>query len=260
MPIGAKTGEKRKMLGILKKLTCGIFSQNNIGIHAPVMDGALKPNKDLDDLKKILDIPGVRNLCWNNGLWMSQGPKLINLMGAEQKQIRAFSSDISALATDGEKRWAVGLAEGKVLLFNDITSEPDIILDLNCPTALCFGDGGKLFIANGSKTNSVHNWQRDLLTGGKTGSVLVYDDRGIEKITENLKWPSGICPLSNGELLVSEAWEHRVFHLKMDGSKDNMLIELPAYPGRIYSDGSGNFWLTFFAPRNQLVEFHPARR
>jgi hypothetical protein len=61
----------------------------------------------------------------------------------------------------------------------------------------------------------------------------------------------------DGRLFVSEAWRHHV--LRIDATKASRpalaLTDPPAYPGRIAPAAKGGYWLTFFAVRNQLVEF-----
>jgi len=76
-----------------------------------------------------------------------------------------------------------------------------------------------------------------------------------EKIADGLGYPAGVVGGGSEELVVAEAWLNRLVGVDKRGGRRVLLDNLPAYPGRLSSASRGGYWLTLFAPRNQLVEF-----
>jgi hypothetical protein len=114
-----------------------------------------------------------------------------------------------------------------------------------------------LVIANGSTEVRTADWKRDLMARGRSGSVWRIDlaSGRAERIAAGLAFPSGLA-IAGTDVLVSEAWRHRVLALAgPDASPRALLEDLPAYPGRMAPATGGGFWLSLFAPRNALVEF-----
>jgi hypothetical protein len=105
------------------------------------------------------------------------------------------------------------------------------------------------------------DWKRDLMNRRSSGSIwrIALDGKGRDAvpIARNLAFPYGLAVGSNGTLLASESWRHRVLALDPNVAKapQALLTDLPAYPARIVPASAGGYWLAMFAPRNQLVEF-----
>lgn len=247
------------MIAALRNRIDHFFGRGEASITVPVMDGALKPNEALDAMEPAFELAGVDNLTAGPGgaLWASQGSDLLRLDGGTPVTQARFSSPISALAVSDAGRLAVGLTGGRVLLLSDPKGKPEAEVAASCPTALLFLAEDKLAIANGSDRNPADKWQRDLMSGGRSGSLILWTPAETRTIAGGLAWPAGLALDREHQLVVSEAWAHRLLRVDPEWGKiDNVPLDrLPAYPGRIVGAVDGGFWLACFAPRNQLVEF-----
>src|SRR6185437_8763876 len=96
---------------------------------------------------------------------------------------------------------------------------------------------------------------------GASGSVWSIDLRRPNAepalLAGGLAFPNGLALAADKRIYVSEAWLHRVVALNHQNAEapSILLHDLPAYPGRIAPAPDGGFWLSLFAPRNQLIEF-----
>jgi len=250
------------MMAALRQKIDRFFGRGDASVFVPVMDGALKPNETLDMLEPVFKVEGVDNLISSSGrLMASGGSTLLHLDDSGGPcPIQQFSDPISALAADSSGRIAVGLASGRVAVIEPDQPQPVAEISIPCPTALLF-DEGDLWIASGSQTNGPEEWQRDLMTLGRSGAIHRWDTRAdtTAEIARGLAWPYGLARMADGSILVSESWRHRLVRLAPDRRQgrpeETPLSGLPGYPARIVPDGEGGFWLAIFAPRNQLIEF-----
>jgi len=253
------------MMAALRQKIDRFFGRGDASVFVPVMDGALKPNEMLDMLEPVFKVEGVDNLMSTGGrLMASRGSTLLHLDDSGGPcPIHRFSDPISALAADSSGRIAVGLASGRVSILDLPHKQAVAEISISCPTALMFVDDD-LWIASGSQTNGPEEWQRDLMTLGQSGAIHLWDTRAdtTAEIARGLAWPYGLARMADGSILVSESWRHRLVRLPPNpknggpiSPEETPLSGLPGYPARIVPDGEGGFWLTIFAPRNQLIEF-----
>ena len=124
-------------------------------------------------------------------------------------------------------------------------------------TAIAFAGPDTLVVANGSDRAKSADWKRDLMAKGASGSVwrIGLASGTATRIGQGLAFPAGLA-ISGSDILVAEAWRHRVVAFAGPDAPPRALLEdLPAYPGRILPASGGGFWLSLFAPRNALVEF-----
>jgi hypothetical protein len=236
----------------------------------PMMDGPLRPNALLDAAPVALTLQDVDNVTpWRDGLLCSSGSEILQLAPASGqlavKERRAFDAPVSLIASEPGGGLAVGLDRKGVVIVEG--PHAGRVVDqtggrpLLCPTAALFLTPDDLIIASGSAEQSAVEWKRDLMERGASGSVWSVDLRRPntepELLADGLAFPNGLARASDGRLYVSEAWLHRV--VALDRSRAALpkvlLRDLPAYPGRIAPALEGGFWLSLFAPRNQLVEF-----
>lgn len=236
----------------------------------PMMDGPLRPNEALDAARVVLTLPRVDNLlAWRDGLLCSSGAETLRLAhsadGVSIVDRRAFGAPVTCLAAEPGGGLAVGL-DGPGIV---IAEGPHAGLNVSemggralaCPTAMVFDGPDRLLIANGAANVAAADWKRDLMERGASGSLWRVDlaraDAAPERLADGLAFPTGLAHASNGDLLISEAWRHRV--VSVDATRKRapqaLISDLPAYPGRTAPAESGGFWLALFAPRNQLVEF-----
>lgn len=234
----------------------------------PSMDGVLRPNEALDDLKAIGSIPAPDNVTVADGkLVYSSGSKLFSLDHAGAKidttPIHGMDAEVTALDASPKGVLAIG-SDG--IGIQIIGGDHDgVVLDafdtqhLSCVTALAFYGEDELFVCLGSSHNSAPNWQRDLLEKRTSGSVwrVTLRDKKAHKLAGDLAFPNGIL-VQRDRLVVSESWNHRLSCFGLNGEKQAqpyVLADLPGYPGRLAPAANGGAWLSVFAPRGQLTEF-----
>ncbi len=214
----------------------------------PPMDGALRPNTRLEDGEVVARIAAPDNLVLYRGqVLLSSGATILALdvgSGAVTDW-RRCAAEVTALAVQGDTL-AIGLADGSLVLSGD--GDRTVTAPGPCVTALADGGAGRLILCVGSARNPVGDWKRDLLQGGVTGSVWSLGfDGAAERLADGLAWPCGAA-MADGGVVVVEAWRHR---LTQEGAA--LVTDLPGYPSRLSPAGDG-WWLTVFAPRNQLIE------
>ncbi|AZO41636.1 strictosidine synthase [Mesorhizobium sp. M7D.F.Ca.US.005.01.1.1] len=234
-------------------------------ITVPVMDGALKPNNYLERISSVSMIDGADNLAIARGqMLLTSGNRLVELHDDGSTSVRSTcDAEITFLSASPQGALALGLDnlgiaivggrhDGKRLAANLSGQQ------LNCPTAAVFLDEDTLVVCNGSSAHSAHEWSRDLLNLGRSGSVVRIDlgAGNASLVKGGLGFPSGVTVARGGKLVISEAWKHRLLALDVvDGSIATVLADLPAYPGRIQPASQNGYWLTMFAVRSQLQEF-----
>lgn len=248
------------MIDAIRRALDGFLGRGEAAVTVPVMDGPLKPNQLLEEAPRILEARALDNLVTTpEGTLYSSGPSLRRIPDGE---VARFDSDISCLAANDDAL-AIGFEGGGVEIrggphdgrrIAELGGPP-----LNCPTAAMFLDANTLVVTNGSSEHRPSQWRRDLMQLGKSGRVGRVDlARGSSQLlASGLAWPCGVAGARDERLFVSEAWRHRV--LSLDAERNSQphiaLADPPAYPGRILASRTGGYWLTFFAVRNQLVEF-----
>jgi hypothetical protein len=253
----------------LKRLYASFRGFDEAGSTVPMMDGPLKPNTALDEAPVMLRLPGIDNLTATaTGPVCSQGATLLRLRTAgdalQAAEERTFSGEITCLAADATGALAVGL-DGEGILIHGGRHDGTAIKEiggnaLRSATAALFLDPDTLIVANGSAEFPMADWKRDLMNRRSSGSIwrIALDGKGRDAVplVRNLAFPYGLAVGSDGTLLASESWRHRVLALdpKAATAPRAVLSDLPAYPARI-APASGGYWLAMFAPRNQLVEF-----
>ena len=233
-------------------------------ITVPVMDGALKPNDYLDRMPALAALAEPDNLVSDGETaWLSSGPDLYRL-GADGTValVCRETAPITFLARSASGVLAIGLDSGGFRIMSGERDGRTFAAEgsgrIGAPTAAVFLDEGSLIVCNGSSVNPASEWRRDLLDLGRTGSIVKVDlgSGSVSRIADHLAWPCGVCLAGKGEVVVSEAWRHRLLRQRLDGGAGTtVLADLPAYPGRLVSAADGGGWLTLFAVRSQLQEF-----
>lgn len=235
-------------------------------IALPMMDGALKPNRRLDEAQPLGDaLPGCDDVIAlpDGTLLVSAGTQIVQLTGSnlDQQKIWFQCPGVAGpLAVSGTRVY-VGIAGLGVLRIENgrMTARLESAQGqaLHCATALAVLPDGSIAIAEGSTANGPADWTRDLLEQRAQGRVLIAspDFASVRTLASHLAWPAGLR-VQDQELWVSESWRHRVQALPLTGAAPRAVVQnLPGYPGRLVSDPSGNVWLAMFALRTQLLEF-----
>jgi hypothetical protein len=237
-----------------------ILGRGESAITVPALDGALRPNRKLDEAAERFAIEKPSGIVVAaDGVYVSSENEILRL-GSDGKLTPRHRAEapISCLGpvADGI---AAGLENGGVAIFggrfDGIRVDPEG--EARCPVAID-GAGDNLYVCNGSSLHPPSAWQRDLMERNASGSIwlLELDSKSRHRLASGLAFPGGIAA-TRETLVVSESWRHRL--LRFDRSSGRMLDapldDFPGYPGPLSHDGEGGFLLSAFAPRSQLVEF-----
>lgn len=148
------------------------------------------------------------------------------------------------ITSDGASELVVGSADG---------------VPLRCPTAVAVADDGTVYITEGSTKYGSGDWVWDLMERNNFGRIVRHDPESgrTDVIADGLRYPNGICPATDGSLLVTEAWSHSLLRLHPDDRNIYQAVKtgMAGYPARINAAGDGTYWLSIFALRTQLVDF-----
>ncbi len=240
--------------------------RGDFSITVPVMDGALKPNDYLERAASLAAVEDADNLVIvGEELLTSSGSRVLRLGAGGQRSVHSeHGAPISCLAASKGGALAIGL-DGlgvKIVGGRHDGARVDRFEGsiLGCPTAALFLDEDVLVVCNGSTDFPAIRWNYDLVHLGRSGSVARIDLSTGDTLVlaAGLHFPAGVCAREDtGDLLITEAWRHRLVALDTDCPSEprEILAELPAYPARICRSAAGGYWLSFFAARSQLQEF-----
>lgn len=252
------------MMQALQNAVDRFFGRGRHSTSVPIMDGPLQPNQLLESAPVLAQAPQIDNAVTTDdgALLCSSGDQLLQLDGGQATVLARFDAPITCMATHGAAL-AVGV-NGQGVVIRGGTHDGHRIATLGnqplaCPTAAQFADAHTLFIASGSSRVSAEEWKHDLMAQGRSGSVWRVDlaSGNAQPLAQGLAFPYGLALNPTGALLVTEAWEHRIIEVALNGgaAPRPVLDELPAYPARLMPASGGGYWLACFAPRNPLIEF-----
>jgi hypothetical protein len=238
-----------------------LLGRGTAAITVPVMDGALKPNRTLDEATVVAELPGLDDLASDGEhLHASAGAALWRLDGETFVELRRFDAPVSAIASGPQGRVAAALAGQRVLVVDDRGAEV-ARLDtlgaerLHAVNALAFDGADALLVSDGSLQFAPQQWCHDLMTHGRSGRVARwrFGSAGVDMLAQRQRYAFGVLA-HGGAVLHSESWRHRVMRTDARGTRP-LVAELPGYPSRMAAAAEGGFWLTCFVCRTQLVEF-----
>ena len=235
-------------------------------VALPLMDGALKPNRRLDDAAPLgADLPGCDDLVAldDGSVLVSAGTSILQLSGPDLSDRAVWCECpgvVGALAVAGLSVYAAIAGAGVVRIEHGRILARLGQADgraLHCVTALAVLPDGRIAVAEGSAVNGPEDWARDLLEHRAQGRVVVAeaDLSSASTLASGLAWPGGLL-VRGSSLWISEAWRHRVQAVALGGgAMTTVLGALPGYPARLAADSEGSAWLTLLAVRTQLLEF-----
>lgn len=253
------------MIGAVRRIWDNFRGSGEAAVTVPPMDGALRPNRALEEAALLLAAEAPDNLVFDGtrGYFSSGGVVLaLDVSNGQTSELHRFDQSVTALASGPEGALAIGLDNGRVLLRGG--AHDGKVIDsvsgrrLVCPTALLFISPGELIVAQGSASRPAREWKHDLMLRGATGSVARVDlaTGKASLLGDRMSWPYGLAVAENGAIAVCESWRHRIVLLDRDGGPARPVLEdLPGYPARLAPASGGGYWLSVFAPRNQLIEF-----
>ena len=240
-----------------------LLGRGTAAITVPIMDGAMKPNRALDEAAVVLNLTGIDDIASDGQhLWISAGTVLYQLDGQQAREVRRFDAAITALAADGHGHLAVALG-GRELHLLDASGAPLAQTSalagraLHSANALAFEGSDYLLVSDGSEQFGPDKWCHDLMQHGNTGKVGRWNWKTGQTtlLAHGLSYAFGV--LAQGSLARwSESWKHTLGAVRGSGVKlPATMAELPGYPSRMAGAQGGGFWLTCFVCRTQLVEF-----
>ncbi len=252
------------MQATLREWRDRLLGRGSAAITVPVMDGALKPNRGLDEAAVVAELAGIDDLASDGEqLLVSAGSTLWRLDGEKLIEVRRFDAAITALAlrpVSARPRTGIALAGQRVLVLDpdgaEIARLDTLGADrLHSVNALAFDGNDALLLSDGSLHYMPAQWCHDLMTHGRTGRVARwhFGKSAVDVLAQGQRYAFGVLA-QNGAVLHSETWQHRVIRTDPRSARP-LVTELPGYPSRMSAASDGGFWLTCFVCRTQLVEF-----
>jgi hypothetical protein len=248
------------MIGAVLRSIDNFLGRGEAAVTVPPLDGALRPNRKLDEAASRFLLDGVEGLAVVAGELLAAVGSTVVALDEQCRWQERFTApgDIACIAAVGNDGLAIALANGDIVIHGGgfdgrrYRAGPGIA----CLTAMV-AEGSALYVTNGSARNTARDWQRDLLERNASGTVwrIALDNGAAIRLAKGLAFPAGIATDGKG-LVVSEAWKHRLIRIAADARTrrgEPLCTDLPGYPGRI-SPAQGGYWLALFAPRSQLVE------
>ena len=271
--------------GALRQWTDRLLGRGEAAISVPVLDGALKSNRLLEDAEVVAELDAPEDLASDgSSLFVADGARLWRFDAAGARAVeQAFEGTISALAClpGGGLAVALGGREVRVLGGPHDGRRFDAAggLRLNAVNALAADGSGRLLATDGSETNPPERWKHDVMELGRSGRLIEFDlaDGTARERATGLAYAFGVGVNSDGAAWVCESWRHRV--VQVDGAPSDrpvvagarsgprpvisgsptaprpVIDGLPGYPSRLAPAAGGGWWLTCFTLRTQLVEF-----
>jgi hypothetical protein len=231
-------------------------------VTIPPMDGAFRPNTELDEAQVILEIEAPDNLAFDGEeVLFSSAGDLLSLSGGSPVTVAQGNTPITALAAGPDGVLAIARNDGSIAIrggaHDGTMLQPAAFGGLACPTALAFDGTDALLVAQGSARHPASDWAVDLMEKNAAGSLWRVDLAASQAhgLASNLAFPYGIL-VQPQRFIVSEGWRHRLVAIpRVGGAAQPLLTKLPGYPARLSSAADGGAWLALFAPRNRLIEF-----
>ncbi|CAN7596692.1 hypothetical protein [Rhizobium sp. LjRoot254] len=245
------------MIGALKRTWDNFRGAGEAAVTVPPMDGALRPNRLLEEAPVLLDITAPDDIATNGKrTFIAAGRQVLSLdvLAKTTTVAHEYASDITAISLSPNGALAVALADGEIRIESGETGK---LPRIRCVTAMAFISETELAITQGSTSRSADEWKHDLMQRGSTGTVQRINLKTGEakRVADKLAWPYGIVVTPDGKLVASESWRNRLVIVGEGSAFTPILDDLPGYPARITPAADGGYWLAIFAPRNQIIEF-----
>ena len=238
-------------------------SPSNV-VNVPSMDGALKPNRALEDADLVTELPAPDSAVLSKGrLVIASERRLVEvaLKGGGISVLHSLPAEASCICTLPDGSFVVGMVDGSITVLDGPLAGLVIqslgAKQIVCPTAMHFVDESNIILCIGSSVHRPEQWRRDLMSHGQTGSVWKIDLRSGNGtlLANRLAFPNGVTLTKDGRVIVSESWKHRIVELEPSGKLKVLLEDMPGYPARLTpTEDRNGFWLSIFAPRRPAIE------
>jgi len=251
------------VIDALKQWTERLLGRGDAAISVPVLDGALRSNRLIEDAEIVAELDAPEDLASDGrSLFVADGARVLHVDGAGAIAVaHTFERTVSALAClpGGGLAVAVGGSEVRVVggLRDGIRFDAAAGRRLNAVNALAGAPGGRLLASDGSQTNPPERWKHDVMELGRSGRLVEFNlnDGSTRERAAGLAHAFGVAAAGADVAWVCESWRHRVVQVGGASSGRVVVDGLPGYPSRIAPAQGGGWWLTCFTLRTQLVEF-----
>jgi len=249
------------VIAALRNFADRFLGRGDAAITVPPFDGALKPNQLLEQAEILAQLEAPEDLATDGtSLFVADGAHVLRFNGKNATQVAQFDRPVTALACLPGGGLAVALDGREVRIqggkhdgrrFDAVAGKP-----LHAVNAISAGADGRLLVTDGSANQPYDRWCHDLMALGRSGRLLELDPAGGggREIATGLAYAFGACAAGDG-VWVAESWRHRLQHFGAGQPGRPVVDRLPGYPSRLTPAGGGDYWLTVFATRTQLVEF-----
>ncbi len=249
------------MIQALRSLSNRFLGRGDAAITVPPMDGALKPNRLIEDAELLATFDDPQDMASDGAsLLLADGNKVRRWQNGAGVEIASFDKPVTGLACLQDGGLAVALAGTEIAIkggardgksWSSAAGRPFVAIN-----ALSVGATGAIHATDGSRQYPAEQWCHDLMELGRSGRAIVIDTSGeAREIAGGLHYAFGACE-ADSDVWVSESWRHRVMACPAGGGKGHVVVDrLPGYPSRLTPATGGGFWLTVFVTRTLLVEF-----
>ncbi|HEY6514242.1 MAG TPA: strictosidine synthase [Burkholderiaceae bacterium] len=273
------------MIDAIKQWTERLLGRGDAAISVPVLDGALRSNRLIEDAEVVAELDAPEDLASDGrSLFVADGARVLRVDGAGAMAVEhTFERAVSALACLPGGGLAVALGGGEVRVVGG--PRDGLRFDaaggrrLNAVNALAATTNGRLLASDGSQINPPERWKHDVMELGRSGRLVEFNlnDGSTRERAAGLAYAFGVAALGDDAAWVCESWRHRVVQVggaasgrgaqtggassgrgaEAGGASSGRAVVdgLPGYPSRIAPAQGGGWWLTCFTLRTQLVEF-----
>jgi hypothetical protein len=251
------------MIEAVRQWTERMLGRGDAAISVPVLDGALKSNRLIEDAEVVAELDAPEDLASDGAsLFVADGTRVVRVdragsITAEQ----TFGAAVSALACLPRGGIAVALGGREVRVVGGPHDgrrfESAGGHRLHSVNAFAAGGGDVLWATDGSQTNPPERWKHDVMELGRSGRVVELDlaEGSARERASGLAYAFGAGAVGDDAAWICESWRHRVVQVGGAQSGEVVLDGLPGYPSRMAPAAGGGWWLTCFTLRTQLVEF-----
>ncbi|MEV6362288.1 hypothetical protein [Nocardia asteroides] len=226
----------------------------------PPFEAGLRPNRRLDESTVLLAEaeyePDDVLLRESGAVVFSSGDSIFTLADGVVTRMATLGGQVGCLLAveDG----VVAAVEGVGLVTVDASgTATDLCADADlaaCVTDLALLPDGVVLATIGSR--EVSDWSAALVADDRSGRIVRVDGARATVVAEGLGWPGGIDSATDGTVLVSLSFDHRIERRAVaDLGTPGTAVgsNLPVYPGRIAAARDG-WWVAAPYARNRFTE------
>ena len=169
------------MIEAVRQWTERVLGRGEAAISVPVLDGALKSNRLIEDADVVAELDAPEDLASDGAsLFVADGTRVMRVDGVGAPAVdQTFAATVSALACLPRGGIAVALGGREVRVVGGPHDgrrfESAGGHRLHSVNALAAGGGDVLWATDGSQTNPPDRWKHDVMELGRSGRVVQLD-------------------------------------------------------------------------------------